>query len=123
MPENDILMARNSHCLETLIQCIEDHLREDEELVTNAMETIVNLAPYLSLRAPTVPTTEAQNATTSKHKRAIEAMLQMLESPVKSWHCSTAELLGRLVLDPDNEQSLLPRRARSRIPHRHRNPN
>ena len=27
MPENDILMARNSHCLETLIQCIEDHLR------------------------------------------------------------------------------------------------
>jgi hypothetical protein len=27
MPENDILMACNTHCLETLIQCIEDHLR------------------------------------------------------------------------------------------------
>lgn len=106
MPENDVLMARNKHCLETLIQCMQDHHTEDEELVTNAIETIVNLAPYLNFRSFSEHNMEIYRRMTDK--RAIEAMLRMLESPVKAWHCSSAELLGRLVVNPDNEPSLLP---------------
>lgn len=106
MPENEIFMAQHRHCLETVIQCMEDHHTEDEELVTNAVETIVNLAPYLNLRTFLEQTTEPLSRTTEK--RAIEAILQMLDSPVKAWHCSAAELLGRLVVNPDNEPFLLP---------------
>ncbi|KAF9620017.1 hypothetical protein IFM89_010633 [Coptis chinensis] len=50
MLENEIIMAQHRHCLEIVFQCIEDHSTEDEELVTNALETIVNLAPLLDLR-------------------------------------------------------------------------
>ncbi|KAH7277647.1 hypothetical protein KP509_39G060900 [Ceratopteris richardii] len=103
MPENDSLMARNTHCLETMIQCIEDYHTEDEELVTNAIETFVNLAPYLNFRALSEKMSEQ-----TMEKRAIEAILRMLESPVKAWHCSAAEFLGRLIVNPDNEPSLLP---------------
>lgn len=105
MPENEIFMAQHRHCLETLIQCMEDHHTEDEELVTNAVETIVNLAPYLNLRIFLERNVEPQNRATEK--RAVEAILQMLESPVKAWHCSAAELLGRIVVNPDNEPFLL----------------
>jgi hypothetical protein len=41
-------------------------------------------------------------------KRAVQAFMTMLESPVRVWHCSAAELLGRLVVNPDNEPFLLP---------------
>ncbi|KAE8668068.1 Armadillo repeat-containing protein LFR [Hibiscus syriacus] len=40
MKMNEIAMAQHRHCLETVFQCIEDHIIEDEELVTNAIETI-----------------------------------------------------------------------------------
>lgn len=43
-----------------------------------------------------------------REKRAVEAIMTMLESPVRAWHCSAAELLGRLVVNPDNEPFLLP---------------
>lgn len=32
----------------------------------------------------------------------------MLGSAVRGWHCAAAELLGRLILNPDNEPFLLP---------------
>ncbi|KAK7284071.1 hypothetical protein RJT34_18808 [Clitoria ternatea] len=32
----------------------------------------------------------------------------MLGSTVKAWHCVAAELLGRLIINPDNEPFLLP---------------
>lgn len=32
----------------------------------------------------------------------------MLGSVVKTWHCAAAELLGRLIINPDNEPFLLP---------------
>lgn len=32
----------------------------------------------------------------------------VLGSAVKAWHCAAAELLGRLVINPDNEPFLLP---------------
>ncbi|KMT03836.1 hypothetical protein BVRB_8g188410 [Beta vulgaris subsp. vulgaris] len=32
----------------------------------------------------------------------------MLDSQVKAWHCAAAELLGRLIINPDNETFLLP---------------
>ncbi|KAJ6769047.1 ARMADILLO REPEAT-CONTAINING PROTEIN LFR-LIKE [Salix koriyanagi] len=32
----------------------------------------------------------------------------MLGSAVKAWHCAAAELLGRLIINPDNEPFLLP---------------
>eukprot|EP00249_Psilotum_nudum_P006935 c20169_g1_i1 orf=230-1501(+) len=106
MPENEIFMAQHRHCLETVIQCMEDYSTEDEELVTNAVETIVNLSPYLNLRLFSEKPSESQSHITEK--KAIEAIMQMLESPVKAWHCSAAELLGRLVVNPDNEPFLLP---------------
>lgn len=32
----------------------------------------------------------------------------MLGSAVKAWHCAAAELLGRLIINPDNEPFLRP---------------
>jgi hypothetical protein len=50
MPENEQTMAQHRALLETLIVCMEDHESEDDELVTNALDTIVNLAPFLVLK-------------------------------------------------------------------------
>jgi hypothetical protein len=41
-------------------------------------------------------------------KRAVEAIMGMLGSSIKAWHCAAAELIGRLVINPDNEPFLLP---------------
>lgn len=43
-----------------------------------------------------------------REKRAIQAIMGMLGSAVRTWHCAAAELLGRLILNPDNEPFLLP---------------
>ncbi|CAI0559342.1 unnamed protein product [Linum tenue] len=78
---------------------------EDEELVTNALETAVNLAPVLNLRnlssqkSPFINTPE---------KRAVQAIMGILGSSVKTWQCAAAELIGRLIINPDNEPFLLP---------------
>jgi hypothetical protein len=32
----------------------------------------------------------------------------VLSSSVKPWHCAAAELIGRLIINPDNEPFLLP---------------
>lgn len=32
----------------------------------------------------------------------------MLGSAVRGWHCAAAELLGRMILNPDNEPFLMP---------------
>jgi hypothetical protein len=32
----------------------------------------------------------------------------VLGSAVRAWHCAAAELLGRLIINPDNEPFLLP---------------
>lgn len=44
----------------------------------------------------------------SREKRAVQAIMGMLGSSVKAWHCAVAELLGRLIINPDNEPFLLP---------------
>ncbi|XP_011027395.1 PREDICTED: armadillo repeat-containing protein LFR isoform X1 [Populus euphratica] len=105
MPENEVIMAGNRHCLETVFQCIEDHSTEDEELVTNALETIVNLAPLLDLR---IFSSSKPSYIKITEKRAVQAIMGMLGSAVKAWHCAAAELLGRLIINPDNEPFLLP---------------
>ncbi|XVF28742.1 hypothetical protein REPUB_Repub15cG0056400 [Reevesia pubescens] len=105
MPENEIAMAQHRHCLETVFQCMEDHATEDEELVTNAIETIVNLAPLLDLRIFSSPKPSYIKIT---EKRAVQAIMGMLGSPVKAWHCAAAEFLGRMIINPDNEPLLLP---------------
>ncbi|XWS08898.1 hypothetical protein CRYUN_Cryun40dG0039900 [Craigia yunnanensis] len=105
MPENEIVIAQHRHCLETVFQCIEDHIMEDEELVTNAIETIVNLAPLLDLRIFSSPKPSYIKLT---EKRAVQAIMGMLGSPVKVWHCAAAEFLGRMIINPDNEPLLLP---------------
>ncbi|GMY27288.1 armadillo repeat-containing protein LFR [Fagus crenata] len=105
MPENEVIMAQHRHCLETVFQCIEDHVKEDEELVTNALETIVNLAPLLDLR---IFSSSKPSYIKITEKRAVQAIMGMLGSAVKSWHCAAAELLGRLIINPDNEPFLLP---------------
>lgn len=105
MPENEIIMAQHRHCLETVFQCIEDHITEEEELVTNALETIVNLAPLLDLR---IFSSSKPSYIKITEKRAVQAIMGMLGSAVKAWHCAAAELLGRLIINPDNEPFLLP---------------
>ncbi|XP_059632434.1 armadillo repeat-containing protein LFR [Cornus florida] len=105
MPDNEVIMAQHRHCLETMFQCIEDHITEDDELVTNALETIVNLAPLLDLR---IFSSSKPSYIKIKEKRAVQAIMGMLGSTVKSWHCAAAELLGRLIINPDNEPFLLP---------------
>ncbi|KAL2608771.1 hypothetical protein R1flu_027344 [Riccia fluitans] len=107
MPENEQVMAQHRHCLETLVVCVEDHETEDEELVTNALESIVNFAPYLLLKffGETIDSPAKGRITA---KRVVQAFLGMLESQVRGWHCSAAELIGRLVVNPDNEAFILP---------------
>ncbi|KAG1361844.1 armadillo repeat-containing protein LFR [Cocos nucifera] len=105
MPDNEVIMAQHRHCLETVFQCIEDHNTEDEELITNALETIVNLAPLLDLR---IFSSSKQSYIKMTEKRAVQAIMGMLGSSVKAWHCAAAELLGRLIINPDNEPFLLP---------------
>ncbi|KAE8718362.1 Armadillo repeat-containing protein LFR [Hibiscus syriacus] len=105
MPENEIAMAQHRHCLETVFQCIEDHIIEDEELVTNAIETIVNLAPLLDLRIFSSPKPSYIKIT---EKSAVQAIMGMLGSPVKAWHCAASEFLGRMIINPDNEPLFLP---------------
>ncbi|XP_065863194.1 armadillo repeat-containing protein LFR [Euphorbia lathyris] len=105
MPENEVVMAQHRHCLETVFQCIEDHCTEDEELVTNALETIVNLAPLLDLR---IFSSSKPSYIKMTEKRAVEAIMGMLGSAIKAWHCAAAELLGRMIINPDNEPFLLP---------------
>lgn len=105
MPENEYIMASHRHCLESVFQCIEDQSSEEEELVTNALETIVNLAPLLDLRIFSSSKPSYINIT---EKRAVQAIMGMLDSTVKAWHCAAAELLGRLIINPDNEPFILP---------------
>ncbi|KAE9622014.1 hypothetical protein Lal_00032972 [Lupinus albus] len=105
MPDNEVIMAQHRHCLETVFQCVEDHITEDEELVTNALETIVNLAPLLDLR---IFSSSKPSFIKITEKSAVQAIMGMLESSVKAWHCAAAELLGRLIINPDNEPFLLP---------------
>ncbi|XP_020242746.1 armadillo repeat-containing protein LFR, partial [Asparagus officinalis] len=105
MPDNEMIMAQHRHCLETIFQCIEDQSTEDEELITNALETIVNLAPLLDLR---IFSSSKPSFIRMTEKRAVQAVMSMLGSSVKAWHCAAAELLGRLIINPDNEPFLLP---------------
>ncbi|PKA54515.1 hypothetical protein AXF42_Ash000350 [Apostasia shenzhenica] len=108
MPENEMIMAQHRHCLETLFQCIEDQYMQDEELITNAVETIVNLSPLLDLR---IFSSSKPSYIKITEKRAVQAIMGMLESSVKAWHCAAAELFGRLIINPDNEPFLLPSAA------------
>lgn len=36
------------------------------------------------------------------------AIRGLLGSAVKAWHCAAAELIGRLIINPDNEPFVLP---------------
>nr|XP_024396865.1 armadillo repeat-containing protein LFR-like isoform X2 [Physcomitrium patens]PNR38871.1 hypothetical protein PHYPA_019149 [Physcomitrium patens] len=110
MPENESFMAQHRGCLETLITVLEDHETEDEELVTNSTETLLNLAPFLCLKIFTNNGNNKANnpGSSMSDKRMIDAIMTMLSSPLISWHCNAAELLGRLVVNPDNESSILP---------------
>uniref|UniRef100_A0A7C8YMN8 SWI/SNF-like complex subunit BAF250 C-terminal domain-containing protein n=1 Tax=Opuntia streptacantha TaxID=393608 RepID=A0A7C8YMN8_OPUST len=105
MPDNEVIMAQHRHCLETIFQCIEDQNTEDEELVTNALETLVNLGPFLDLR---IFSSSKPSFIDITEKRAVQAIMGMLDSQIKAWHCAAAELLGRMIINPDNEPFLLP---------------
>ncbi|OEL37102.1 Armadillo repeat-containing protein LFR [Dichanthelium oligosanthes] len=45
-----------------------------------------------------------------QHRHCLETVFQCLEDQdrVKPWHCAAAELIGRLIINPDNESFLLP---------------
>ncbi|MCE0481379.1 hypothetical protein HAX54_039081 [Datura stramonium] len=105
MPDNEVIMAQHRHCLETIFQCLEDYVTEDEELVTNALETLVNLALLLNLR---IFSSSKPSFIKMTEKRAVQALMGMLGSAVKAWHSGAAELIGRLIINPDNEPFLLP---------------
>ncbi|KAG5554590.1 hypothetical protein RHGRI_012229 [Rhododendron griersonianum] len=105
MVEYETVMAQHRHCLETVFQCIEDHITEDEELVTNALETVANLVPLVDLR---IFSSSKPSFIKMTGKRAVQAIMGMLGSSVRTWHCAAADLLGRLILNPDNEPFILP---------------
>ncbi|KFK39587.1 hypothetical protein AALP_AA3G263800 [Arabis alpina] len=105
MPDNEVVMAQHRHCLETVFQCIHDHMTEDEELVTNSLETIVNLAHLMDLR---IFSSLKQSYINISEKKAVQAVVGILDSSVKSWNCAAAELLGRLIINPDNEPFISP---------------
>ncbi|KAK6793201.1 hypothetical protein RDI58_006654 [Solanum bulbocastanum] len=105
MPDNEVIMAQHRHCFETIFQCLEDYVTEDEELVTNALETVVNLALLLNLR---IFSSSKPSFIKMTEKRAVKALMGMLGSAVKAWHSGAAELIGRLIINPDNEPFLLP---------------
>ncbi|KAL6503479.1 hypothetical protein OROGR_025402 [Orobanche gracilis] len=105
MAENEIPMGQSRHCLETMFQCLEDYVTEDEELVMNILETIMNLGPLLDLR---IFSSSKPSYIKMTEKRAVQSIMAMLGSAVRSWHCAAAELLGRMILNPDNEPFLLP---------------
>ncbi|KAF8693632.1 hypothetical protein HU200_039042 [Digitaria exilis] len=105
MPENETVMVQHRHCLETVFQCLEDQNREDDELVTNMLETLVNLAPVLDMR---IFSSSKPSFIKMTEKGAVHAIMGMLSSSVKPWHCAAAELIGRLIINPDNEPFLLP---------------
>ncbi|XP_013749213.1 armadillo repeat-containing protein LFR isoform X1 [Brassica napus] len=105
MPDNETIMAQHRHCLETVYQCINDHMAEDEELVTNSLETIVNLAHLMDLR---IFSSSKQSYIKINEKQAVQAVLGILNSSVKAWNCAAAELLGRLIINPDNEPFISP---------------
>ncbi|KAL5668541.1 hypothetical protein ACJX0J_020762, partial [Zea mays] len=105
MPENEIIMVQHRHCLETIFHCLENQNREDDELITNMLETLVNLAPVLDLR---IFSSSKPSFIKMTEKGAIHAIMGMLSSSVKPWHCAAAELIGRLIINPDNEPFLLP---------------
>lgn len=44
----------------------------------------------------------------NSEKGAVHAIMGMLSSSIKPWHCAAAELIGRLIINPDNESFLLP---------------
>ncbi|RAL45639.1 unnamed protein product [Cuscuta campestris] len=103
--DNEAIMANHRHCVETLFQCLEDYVVEDEELVTNVLETIVNLCHSLDLR---IFSSSKPSVLNMREKRAVEAIMGLLRSSVRAWHCGAAELIGRLILNPDNEPFILP---------------
>jgi hypothetical protein len=105
MPDNEVVMAQHRHCLETVFQCIHDHMTEDEELVTNSLETIVNLAHLMDLR---IFSSLKQSYININEKKAVQAVVGILNSSVKAWNCAAAELLGRLIINPDNEPFISP---------------
>ncbi|EOA30546.1 hypothetical protein CARUB_v10013666mg [Capsella rubella] len=105
MPDNEVVMAQHRHCLETVFQCIQDHMTEDEELVTNSLETIVNLAHLMDLR---IFSSLKQSYININEKKAVQAVVGILDSSVKAWNCAAAELLGRLIINPDNEPFISP---------------
>ena len=112
------------------------HWAEDDELITNMLETLVNLAPVLDLRIfssskpsfikmtwewdlilkldypllffPILKLTHLPSFGQDSEKGAVHAIMGMLSSSVKPWHCAAAELIGRLIINPDNESFLLP---------------
>nr|GLL45980.1 armadillo repeat-containing protein LFR-like isoform X1 [Ipomoea trifida] len=84
---------------------IRGHIKEDEELVTNALETMVNLAHLLDLR---IFTSSKPTFHPMTENRAVLAIRGLLGSAVKAWHCAASELIGRLIINPDNEPFLLP---------------
>ncbi|KAJ6430145.1 hypothetical protein OIU84_021537 [Salix udensis] len=43
MPENEVIMAANRHCLETVFQCIEDHTTGEDLIKQNAISVIYHL--------------------------------------------------------------------------------
>jgi len=111
-------------------------LTEDEELVTNSLETIVNLAHLMDLRifsslkqsyinikwevvSPCILSYTIHNlfqipmwiihySCAYSEKKAVQAVVGILDSSVKAWNCAAAELLGRLIINPDNEPFISP---------------
>eukprot|EP00897_Mesotaenium_endlicherianum_P010137 jgi/Mesen1/9151/ME000587S08647 len=110
VPENEAPMAAHKRLVESLFVWMEDHQAEDDELVTNAVETLVNLSSHVDLR--TFATARAGDPGDIPQPvlldRVLAAWEEMLSSPVRAWHAPACEALGRCMINPDNEVALVP---------------
>ncbi|GFY97756.1 ARM repeat superfamily protein [Actinidia rufa] len=168
MPENEVIMAQHHHLLETVFQCIEDHITDG--VWGNQVKTSIDVfksqlvfsdvfldttcsqpgrksvnpgklppTPVLTLNAKGLGTHfESELGSKSKQskfacsckfsstsgssnllfikaivhqnngERAVQAIVGMLGSSVRAWHFAAVELLGRLIINLDNEPFILP---------------
>eukprot|EP00850_Spirogloea_muscicola_P013237 SM000088S23778 [mRNA] locus=s88:467286:469266:- [translate_table: standard] len=76
---------------------------EDDELVTNAIEIIANIAYLVNLRPQL---SEDAHSSSSLNDRLLECLKMMLEAEPRVWHVAAAEALSLLASNGNNEPVL-----------------
>eukprot|EP00850_Spirogloea_muscicola_P020214 SM000209S06393 [mRNA] locus=s209:169036:171609:- [translate_table: standard] len=103
VPSNHASLIAESKFLECLLEILEAHQTEDDELVTNAIEIIANIAYLVNLRPQL---SEDAHSSSSLNDRLLECLKMMLEAEPRVWHVAAAEALSLLASNGNNEPVL-----------------